>query len=498
MNKQFLLVIFAISGMTALIYEMAWIRPISLVFGNTIYAVSIIIATFILGLAIGSYLSGKYIDKKENPMRYYMFVQFGIGTYGVLMIALLNSLPYLFTDNAILQIITIFGFISIPTILMGTTLPIMIKTFSKEIKNIGSDVGKLDASQNFGAVIGVLIAGFLMIPLLGIQNTIIATAMINVLVGTTLVILLKEPIKVKAISVAVVVVVGMAFFVPIYDEKTMSFGIFNNAGAVEMFSDSNVLFYSESQYSSIIVEEINNEKIMKVGGRIQCSDSADAISGLERLAVKPMELFYDNPDTALVIGLGCGYTSQKLMSVGTIDVTTVELDPEVVKASKEFTDITPIIDDGRRWLTHSDKKFDIIITQPDHPYSGSWQLFTLEYFKLVSNHLTDNGITAQWIPASNMQLEDFYITYNTFHKVFEHVYIYNLKEMGGHLIFIGSNVPLDAIQERLYWGNNEKMIDNPTELSTDDLPLIEFATANNLYNPNPDRIFEDLIRLRDN
>ena len=95
-----------------------------------------------------------------------------------------------------------------------------------------------------------------------------------------------------------------------------------------------------------------------------------------------------------------------------------------------------------------------------------------------------------------MKLNDFYVTYNTFHEVFPYVYIYNLKEVGGHLIFIGSNVPLNASPERLYWGSYEKMVEHPTELSTDNKPLIEFATARNIYNPNPDEIFEELIKLR--
>lgn len=495
-NKNFLLTIFAISGMTALIYEIAWIRPISLVFGNTIYAVSIIIATFILGLAIGSYIAGRFIDSKDKPLRYYAFIQLGIGAYGVIIISLLSILPYLFTDNFALQMITIFTIIAIPTILMGMTLPIIVKTFSSEIKKIGSDVGKLDASQNIGAVVGVLLAGFLMIPILGIQNTIITTAMINVLVGLTLIILLKESIRIKAITAVIVIIVGMAFFFPIYDEKAISYGIFANANAIEIFQDSETLFYKESAYSPVIIEQLKDSKVMKVGGRIQCSDSANAISGLERLATKPIELFYDKPKTSLVIGLGCGYTSQKLASFGYIDVTTIELDPEVARASKLFTDVPVIIDDGRKWLANSKKKFDIIITQPDHPYSGSWQLFTLEYFNLVNEHLTENGVSAQWIPATNMKLNDFYVTYNTFHEVFPYVYIYNLKEVGGHLIFIGSNVPLNASPERLYWGSYEKMVEHQTELSTDNKPLIEFATARNIYNPNPDEIFEELIKLR--
>ena len=71
MKKNLLLILFAISGMTALIYEVIWIRPLSLVFGATIYAVSTIVASFILGLAIGSWFAGTYADRLKNPLKYF-------------------------------------------------------------------------------------------------------------------------------------------------------------------------------------------------------------------------------------------------------------------------------------------------------------------------------------------------------------------------------------------------------------------------------------------
>ena len=74
MNKKLLLIIFGLTGMTALIYEIIWIRPLTLVFGTTIYAVSTIIASFILGLAVGSWLAGRYSDRLHNPLRYFAFV----------------------------------------------------------------------------------------------------------------------------------------------------------------------------------------------------------------------------------------------------------------------------------------------------------------------------------------------------------------------------------------------------------------------------------------
>ena len=73
MNKKLLLIIFGISGMTALIYEIIWIRPLSLVFGTTMYAVSTIVASFILGLALGSWIAGRFADRLQNPIKYFSY-----------------------------------------------------------------------------------------------------------------------------------------------------------------------------------------------------------------------------------------------------------------------------------------------------------------------------------------------------------------------------------------------------------------------------------------
>ena len=86
MSKNWILILFGLSGMAALIYEITWIRPLSLVFGTTIYAVSTIIASFIFGLAVGSWLAGRFSDRLKFPLKYFAFIQFGIGVYGLFLL----------------------------------------------------------------------------------------------------------------------------------------------------------------------------------------------------------------------------------------------------------------------------------------------------------------------------------------------------------------------------------------------------------------------------
>ena len=147
------MVIFGLSGMAALTYEIIWIRPLSLVFGSTVYAVSTIISSFILGLAIGSWLAGRYSDRMQNPLKYFAIFQIAIGAYGIMLLPVFGLLPetYLHVYNwtfpnlylfQFTQILMSMAIITIPATMMGTTLPLIFKAYSQNFATIGRDVGK--------------------------------------------------------------------------------------------------------------------------------------------------------------------------------------------------------------------------------------------------------------------------------------------------------------------------------------------------------------------
>ena len=122
MNKRKLLLIaFAISGMTALIYEIVWSRPLQLIFGSTIYAVSTILTTFFIGFSLGSYLFRNIADKTKNPLALFGILELGIGIYGLVILSIFKFLTpiYLALDIPILNFLLLFSVIIIPTTLFG-------------------------------------------------------------------------------------------------------------------------------------------------------------------------------------------------------------------------------------------------------------------------------------------------------------------------------------------------------------------------------------------
>jgi len=510
MNKKLLLILFGISGMTALIYEMIWIRPLSLVFGTTMYAVSTIVASFILGLAIGSWVAGRFSDRLVNPLKYYAFIQIAVGIFGILLLPVFDLMPRVYLDLYHLtypnqpifmftQILMSMAIIAIPATLMGTTLPLMMKTYSKEFMTIGKDVGKLDASNSVGAFFGTLAAGFLIIPILGIHDGILLTASINIILGVAILIT-KKYLNLKYVSIILIIIIPLLMIYPTYDENMLANALFlaDPSWTIEQYekhaTDQITLFNKESVYQNVRVTSQNGSDyaILKLDGKVQCSQAPGVTAGLVNMAKLPFNLYannYGSPQTALNVGLGCGTTSFALSQ--NLNTTTVEIDPAVIEANSffyEHIDHRLILDDGRNWLLRNNEKFDIITSEPTEPWMG-WHLYTKEHFEILSNSVTNNGVVAQWIPVYELAGEEVMIMYNTFHSVFPYVYVYSMEPgKSTQLIFIGSNHELKIKDDELYLFNQDDVMDVKTELNTDDRPIIEFATASSLYESRVEQV----------
>ena len=477
--------------MTALIYEITWIRPLSLVFGTTLYSVTTIVASFILGLGVGSWIAGKYTDRLKNPLQYFAVTQIIIGVYAILLLLIFPYMPDFYTEIyhvttpnyelfLSLQVLFTILLLIIPTTLMGSTLPFLLKTISNDLKTIGQKVGRLDGSNSFGAMVGVLVAGFFMISVLGIHLTIIVTASINFALGFGILISQKRLRKIIIFPLIAIMILVLAVF-PAYNIEALNTAVYITK--LTDFDKNEILYYDESAYSSILVEQSKESVIMlKINGKIQCSNGVKSVEGLKNLAYLPLTLA-DNPTNALNVGLGCGTTAFELGN--NLSTTTVEIDPSIVKASELFyNDIHHrlIIDDARNWLVRHDETFDIIVTEPSDPYINNSILFTKEYFEILSQSTTKNGLVAQWIPVYELTNHDFYIMYNTFHSVFPYVYGYEMESGSDQqIILIGSKVPLKNYENTLFMFDHSTIKNLDTELNTDDKPILEFRVAKHLY-----------------
>ncbi|MHC4430698.1 MAG: fused MFS/spermidine synthase, partial [Planctomycetota bacterium] len=181
---------FCLSGMAALVYEVVWMRQLTLIFGTSVYAISTVLAVFMTGLALGSLILGRIADRSKNPLRLYAFLQGGIGVYVLFVQPIFNLINDLqvylarnyaldFSGFSLIRFGLCFLVLLIPTTLMGGTLPVIVRFFVGRKEELGGCLGRLYSVNTLGGVIGSFLAGYVLILLLGVRGTIYLTAAIN-------------------------------------------------------------------------------------------------------------------------------------------------------------------------------------------------------------------------------------------------------------------------------------------------------------------------------
>ncbi|MFA5781802.1 MAG: fused MFS/spermidine synthase [Bacteroidales bacterium] len=202
-NTKIVYTIFFFSGISGLIYETVWLRVLSRILGCTVYATSIVLSAFMLGLALGSYFIGKHADKFKRIIRAYAILELFVAITAFLIYISLNNssgvfkfIFYHINEDRLLylfiQAVIVFFALVIPTFLMGGTLPILGTALKKHKGSFAKNIGNLYGLNTFGAVFGVLLSGFITIGSIGEFNTILIGVFINLLVSAVVLIFLDK------------------------------------------------------------------------------------------------------------------------------------------------------------------------------------------------------------------------------------------------------------------------------------------------------------------
>ncbi len=188
------LVLFFLSGFSALIYEITWTRLLLLAFGSTTLANALVVSAFMLGLGLGGLYYGSYVDRVNNSKKLFSYLQLGIGLSSFLLLLLINQLPNFYKgisknihlnpsiSSTIIFILT-FAVLFIPTFLMGGTFPVITKCYVQDENKIKNGIGLLYGFNTFGGTIGALLTGFFFIRTLGLSSTQLIAILINLIIG---------------------------------------------------------------------------------------------------------------------------------------------------------------------------------------------------------------------------------------------------------------------------------------------------------------------------
>jgi MFS family permease len=176
------LLLFA-SGAAALVYQVLWIKQISLVVGVDVYAVATGVSAFFAGLALGGALFGRWADRLGRPFRFYALLDLGGAALGVAatfaLVRAAQPFAALEEGSGVIAWILLFAVIGVPAALMGGTLPVLVRSRAPQSGNLGASGGRLYAANTAGAIAGALLTPFVLIPLLGVRGAALAAAVLN-------------------------------------------------------------------------------------------------------------------------------------------------------------------------------------------------------------------------------------------------------------------------------------------------------------------------------
>jgi len=420
-----------ITGAASFIYEIGWIRMLSLVLGSSTHAFELMLSAFILGLAFGGLWMQRRIEHIKIPERYLAYVQVTMG-----LLALSTLLLYGYTFEVMQWLVTtlsktdtgytLFNLSSnaiamavmLPTTFCaGMTLPLI--TFTLIRRGSGErSIGAVYAANTAGAILGVFFAIHFGMPLLGLRGLITAGAGLDLSLGVLLLwgaaryTSKRVPLSVTALCMCAVA--ATLFFVQL-DPYKMASGIYRQ-GSFLAAENSKLLYHEDGKTATVSVA-LMSDGIMSI--RTNGKPDAGIYMGMREqeasdedtmvlAAVIPMALNPQATDVA-TIGFGSGLTSHTLLSNPLFrQVDTIEIEKNMVEASNNFRPRVELvyrdprskifIDDAKTFFSVHNKKYDLIVSEPSNPWvSGVAGLFSEEFYCLINRYLTKNGLFAQWV-----------------------------------------------------------------------------------------------------
>jgi spermidine synthase len=474
------------TAVASFLYEIAWIRMLALVLGSATHSFELMLSAFILGLAVGAWWVRARADRGANSLRRLGLVQWSMGLLAI------STLPlYVSSFGWIASLLSTFarndsGYIGFTIAKYGLCLAIMLPaTFcagmtlpliTRALMTNGSGeraIGAVYGWNTLGSIIGVLVGGLALLPLIGVKPMLIVAATLDTGIGLAL--LSQDFLGQRAprrlllasggVAAVVIALIGRGVH---WDTNLVTSGVYRT-GEIPGAHDREVLFYQDGRTATVTATKT------KMGGWLSVATNGKPDASLTPLWFRPcadsgstrgpliadaatqtliplVTLAYaPQAQTAAVIGQGSGMSSHILLGSPSLrDVVTIEIEPQMVAASHVFYPVNRrtfddprsklVIDDAKSYFASSQKQYDLIISEPSNPWvSGVSGLFTTEFYDRIRGYLSPKGVFGQWLHV--YELDDALVlsVLAALHQNFASYQVYQLAY--GDLLIVASNQP---------------------------------------------------------
>ena len=496
-SSAYLSIVALLGGIAALTLEVTWFRVLMLIFGSSVYAISTMLAAFLLGIGAGAIvIARRSADRaqRETLMRYQALIAFS----AILVTVILQLLPLLYI--ALLRrsgadFATVAGgtfailivVLLVPTTLMGAALPlaIAIATHGAAHGHETKVAGRIYAFSSLGSSLGALGAGFVLIPLMGVRGAVGVAAVCSLAAAFVAFGKSRELLQIGGLTAAVWIA-WMAGALP-WDWRVLTGGYYayahlytgNQASPTgpmrrdvaladsypfpaagqstpyprpsEERGKGRLLMWRDGMFAQVAVVEEGTLRFLLLNGKADASNGADDMRTQLMLAHLPALLAPKPPSgTAMVIGLGSGVTAGAVDTWPFQKIIAAEIEPAVVQATEYFRPenrdvlrdrrVVLRVDDARRTLARSKEPIALLTSEPTNLWmSGVTLLFTREFFELAADRLGRDGVFCQWIHLYQVGEGDVKTLVATMRQSFPHIVAF---VDGSDLLFVASRSPL--------------------------------------------------------
>ena len=468
-----------ISGFVAMLYEVVWTRMLALALGSSTHAFSLMVITFITGIAGGAWMVGRW-KRLRRTLDAFGWAELALAITLLVSMLFYERVPYWFTKLAdvlarrpevyplyeFVQSLICFAVMFVPTVCLGMTLPLVSRIATAELARTGRSVGRVFSVNTLGTVLGAAVTGLWLLPRLGLARTLALGIVLNAGIAA-LVLSRNTPTLARFFAVfapvaSVAFVIGAGALFGDTWRRAFTMGLWRGAPVSSLQKyrlDIRAVqhaYYRDGAGSTVSVDRTvvdgKEELALRVNGKPEASTTSDVVTQL-LLGHIPMFLRLDAKQ-ALVIGLGSGMTGGAVMRHPRVEqLDVVEISPEIVQAARLFTAynngilnnprVRVVIEDAKSFLRATDRKYDVIISEPSNPWmAGVAAVFSLEYYGNCRAHLTPGGIMAQWVQKYESDDGALQIVLKTFGLAFPFFSVWEISS--GDLMLLGSSEPLSV------------------------------------------------------
>jgi len=453
--------VYFVNGLAGLAFELLWTRAIVLFTTNTIYAFTVILTTFLLGLGIGSSAMSTFVSRIRRPHALLGGLQCLIAIMAAITPFVLSRIGlglFRWAEDAARplglagEVVSAYAvavlFMLPATLLMGASFPLVARIVAGATDRVGRAVGRVYALNTVGAVLGSLLSAFVLLPAIGVERSILVFALVCAASGLYLLIRVRARTWTGIGLVGVVVVIVLVALTPNHFRQML-----------EKSLDKELLFYREGIEAT--VGAYDSERAARPVLVIN-STALDDRGVVHQLLAHLPALFHPDPKRALVLGFGVGISSEAFSAHGIETNDCVEISPAVLDAAPYFAEINGDIasrgdpnftvyeTDGRKLLLGNARPYDIIVLDANSGNlrnAGVGKLYTRDFFELCRSRLSPDGMVTLYV-SPNGSLSEFKMVARTFMEVFPHTTLWIDRVFGQTSVLLGSQQPLSIDLDR--------------------------------------------------